>query len=88
MKTHVLCSIYDNKAEIYFAPQLFRSPADFIRQIQVAAKDKNSMLHQHPSDYELIVLCDWSETEAILPGTGSDNVYKRLGSVLDLCPLE
>ena len=83
MQTHVIGTIYDNKAEIYFAPQLFRTSVDFIRSIQQAAKDSNSMLAQHPSDYELILLGTWSESTAEIT-----HDKKRLGSVLDLCPLK
>lgn len=83
MNTHILASIYDNKSEIFFAPQLFRSTADFVRTIQNEAKRSDSMLNKHPSDYELYVISNWSESTA-----EQELVHKRLGSVLDLCPLE
>lgn len=82
MKTHVLTAIYDTKAEIFLGLQTARSPGDFIRSIQVEAKNTQSMLHKFPSDYELYVIGEWSETDSILT-----TEKKRLGSVLDLCPL-
>lgn len=78
MQTHVIGTIYDTKAEIYFAPQLFRTSLDFIRGIQQAAKDSNSMLSQHPADYELYILGSWSESTAEITLE-----QKRLGSIRD-----
>lgn len=80
--THVLGSIYDNKSELFWAPQLFRTKADFVRGCQTAAKDKSSMLNQHPSDFELFIVGQWNEADALV-----DFEQTRLGSVLDLCPL-
>ena len=80
--THVLGSIYDNKSELFWAPQLFRSKADFVRAVQTGAKDKSSMLNQHPSDFELYIVGEWNEGDALL-----NTEVTRLGSVLDLCPL-
>ena len=80
--THIMGAIYDNKAEILWSPQLFRSKADFIRACQSGAKDPSTMLHKFPSDYELVVVGRWDETSGII---SADKL--RLGSVLDLCPL-
>lgn len=81
-ESHIIGAIYDNKAGVHWAPQLFRSNADFVRGCQTAAKDPSTMLHKHPSDYELMVMGSWDEA------TGIISVDKqRLGSVLDLCPL-
>ena len=80
--THVLGSIYDNKSELFWAPQLFRSKADFVRAVQTGARDQNSMLHKHPSDFELYIVGEWNEGDALL-----NTEVIRLGSVLDLCPL-
>lgn len=84
MSTHKICTIHDTKAEIFFSPYLYRSSAEFIRVVQTEAKNKESMLHKFPSDYDLYVLGDWSETEASIQTLP---VKQRLGSVLDLCPL-
>lgn len=83
MSSHVIGSLYDIKSEIYSPPHLFRSTADFIRTIQTEAKNPQSMLHKFPSDYELHVVGQWNEYSGIL----DDLDKKRLGSVLDLCPL-
>ncbi|AZL82887.1 nonstructural protein [Apis mellifera associated microvirus 28] len=80
--THVLGSIYDTKAEIFSQPQLYRSKADLIRACQGAAKDPQTMLHKHPSDYQIFVVGAWSESDAIVA-----NSLEYLGTVLDLCPL-
>lgn len=80
--THVIGSLYDTKSEIFMAINLFRSTADFIRSIQIEAKNQNSMLHKFPADYDLVVVGDWHENDGI-----STTYQKRLGSVLDLCPL-
>jgi len=80
--THIMGCIYDNKSEIYWQPHLFRSPADFVRQIQMEAKNDKSMLNKFPSDYELYIVGEWQETEGVI-----DYSKRRLGSVLDLCPL-
>lgn len=80
--SHVITAIYDIKSEIYLGVNLARSTGDFIRSVQVEAKNPQSMLHKFPSDYELVVLGSWEEKEGI---TGQEK--KRLGSVLDLCPL-
>lgn len=80
--THVIGSIYDTKAEIFSQPQLYRSKPDFIRACQAAAKDPQTMLHKHPSDYEIMVMGKWDESTGIVSADG-----ERLGSVLDLCPL-
>lgn len=61
---------------------LARSSADFIRSVQVEAKNPNSMLHKFPADYDLYLLGGWDEKTGI-----ETNEKKRLGSVLDLCPL-
>lgn len=82
--THLLVSLYDNKAEKYSQPTLARSKADFIRSVQIEAKNPQSMLHKFPADYDLYVLTQWSEDTALL---GSTPDPQRLGSVLDLCPL-
>ncbi|QGH73558.1 MAG: DNA binding protein [Microviridae sp. ctITQ3] len=82
MKTTFITAIYDNKAERFFAMNTSRTPADFIRSVQVEAKNSQSMLHQFPSDYELYVLSEWDEKQGIIL-----TEKKRLGSVLDLCPL-
>lgn len=81
--TQVLTAIFDNKAECFFAPSKCRSSADFIRQVQIEAKKKDSMFNQFPKDYELYVMAQWDEKEGII---GTD--LTRLGSVYDLCPLE
>lgn len=77
-----LTAIYDNKAERFFAINLAKTTADFVRSVQVEAKNPQSMLHQFPSDYELYVLSDFDESTGIVLSE-----KKRLGSVLDLCPL-
>lgn len=90
--THLICTLKDTKAGILWSPQLYRSKADFVRSVQVAAKDKSTMLHKFPADYDLLVLGEWSEKEGIIGLYGEDNSEEhtptRLGSVLDLCPLE
>lgn len=80
MKT--ITAIYDNKAERFFALNTSRSTLDFIRSVQVEAKNPQSMLHQFPSDYELYTLSDFCDKTGIVLSE-----KKRLGSVLDLCPL-
>ena len=78
----ILTAIYDNKSEIFLGANVARSTGDFIRSVQVEAKNPQSMLHKFPADYELFVLSDWNEKEGVIPSE-----KKRLGSVLDLCPL-
>lgn len=78
----VLTAIYDNKSEIFLGANVARSTADFIRSVQVEAKNPQSMLHKFPSDYELYVISQWDEKEGVIL-----TEKKRLGSVLDLCPL-
>lgn len=80
--SHVITGIYDIKSEIYLGLNLAKTTADFVRSVQVEAKNPQSMLHKFPSDYELCVLGSWNENEGI---TSAE--VKRLGSVLDLCPL-
>lgn len=82
--THVVGSLYDNKAGIYSSPILYRSKADFIRNIQTVAKEPQSMLHKHPADYELYIMAEWDENNGF---SDYRDVNERLGSVLDLCPL-
>jgi len=77
-----LTAIYDNKSERFFALNTSRSAADFVRSVQIEAKNPQSMLHQFPSDYELFLLSDWDEKDGVIL-----TEKKRLGSVLDLCPL-
>lgn len=86
--SHVVCSIFDNKAGIFWQPQLARSSADFVRSVQTAVKDPKSMLHQFPSDYELFILADWDETIGITKVGQDCTPLQRLGSVKDLCPLQ
>lgn len=81
MKSQVIAAIYDTKAEIYIGLNVFKTNADFIRNIQVEAKRPDSMLHKFPADYDLHILGSYSESEGIL-----SSEKKRLGSVLDLCP--
>ena len=81
---HVMGSIYDNKGEFFMTPHFFKSSADFIRNIQVEAKNLQSMLNKFPADYELHIIGSYDEmTGSIEQG----DLVKRLGSVLDLCPL-
>lgn len=75
-------AIYDNKAEAFFAINVSKTPSDFIRSVQVEAKNPQSMLHKFPSDYELYILSDFDDLSGIV-----HTDKKRLGSVLDLCPL-
>lgn len=77
-----ITAIYDNKAERFFALNASPTTGDFIRSVQVEAKNPQSMLHKFPSDYELYILSDFSESDGVIPSE-----KKRLGSVLDLCPL-
>jgi len=77
-----ITAIYDNKAERFFALNASPTIGDFIRSVQVEAKNPQSMLHKFPSDYELYTLSNFSEAEGVIPSE-----KKRLGSVLDLCPL-
>lgn len=84
--THVIGSLLDTKAGIFSPPHLFRTKADFIRSIQTEAKNPQSMLHQHPGDYDLYIVGDWHESTAI-DVTERIETPERLGSVLDLCPL-
>lgn len=81
--SHIITAIYDIKSEKYSHPTLARSKGDFIRSVQVEAKNPQSMLNKFPSDYELHVIGNWSEDMGILPTLN----ISRLGSVLDLCPL-
>jgi len=81
-QTHLICAILDTKAGIYDQPRLFRSNADFIRALQVAAKNPETMFNKFPADYDLCVIGKWSEQDGIM-----DTSSQRLGSVLDLCPL-
>lgn len=78
----IVTAIYDNKAETFFAPNVAKTKADFIRSVQIEAKNPQSMLNQFPADYDLYVLASWDDKQ------GFDDLDKcRLGSVLDLCPL-
>jgi len=77
-----ITAIYDNKAERFFAINVAPTLGDFIRSVQVEAKNPQSMLHKFPSDYELYILSEFCEAEGIVLSE-----KKRLGSVLDLCPL-
>lgn len=80
--SHVLTGIFDTKSELFFALNLARTQGDFIRSVQVEAKNPQSMLNKFPADYELYILGSWDEK------TGVETTdKKRLGSVLDLCPL-
>lgn len=80
--SHVCTAIYDTKAEVMLGLSLARSSADFIRSVQVEAKNPQSMLHKFPADYDLFILGEWDEHTGI-----ASTDKKRLGSVLDLCPL-
>lgn len=80
--SHVITAIYDVKSEIFLGVNLARTQGDFIRSVQVEAKNPQSMLHKFPSDYDLFIIGEWNEHEGIQNGE-----KKRLGSVLDLCPL-
>lgn len=82
MKSHVITAIKDTKSELLFGLNLSRNSADFVRSVQVEAKNTVSMLHKFPADYDLMIIGEWSEQTGIL-----SNEQKRLGSVLDLCPL-
>lgn len=80
--THIICAIKDTKSGIYDIPRIYRSKADFIRAVQVAAKNPETMFNKFPADYDLYVIGAWCEYNAI------DQIEDlRLGSVLDLCPL-
>lgn len=80
--THIIGAIKDTKSGTYDMPRLYRSKADFIRAVQVAAKNPETMFNKFPADYDLCVIGSWCEYNAI------DSVeLMRLGSVLDLCPL-
>ena len=79
---YLLCSIYDNKAKIFKGINISKTKADFIRSVQVEAKNPESMFNRFPGDFELYVIGNWDEEQGI---TNSAN--ERLGSVLDLCPL-
>jgi len=80
--THIIGSIFDVKAGIFSNPHLYRSKADFVRTVQSEAKRPESMLHKFPSDYELHVTGEWSEYAGIV-----EIADDKIGSVLDLCPL-
>lgn len=80
--SHVIASIYDTKAETFDAPRLFKNAPDFVRAVQVAAKNPETMFHKFPADFDLFIIGDWSERDGIW-----SHSHKRLGSVLDLCPL-
>ena len=54
-------SIYDNKGEFFMTPHFFKSSADFIRNIQVEAKNPQSMLNKFPADYELHIIGSYDE---------------------------
>lgn len=77
--THVMGSIYDIKSNLFWAPQLFRSELDFTRACQEGAKDPTSMLAKHPDDFELVIVGQWDEQQALL-----NHDHKRLGIVRDL----
>lgn len=80
--THIIAAMLDTKSEILDQPRLFRNTADYIRAVQVAAKNEETMFHKFPADYDLVVIGQWSEKDGII-----STEHKRLGSVLDLCPL-
>lgn len=82
--THLIGSIKDTKAGIFFPPYLYRTKADFVRTVQVEAKNNQSMLHKFPGDYELHVVGQWSEHEGITDFSEPE----KIGSVLDLCPID
>lgn len=81
-ETHIIAALLDTKSEILDQPRLFRNGADFVRAVQVATKNPETMFHKFPADYDLIVIGKWSEKDGII-----STEHKRLGSVLDLCPL-
>ncbi|UYD39202.1 MAG: hypothetical protein [Wigfec virus K19_141] len=80
--SHLIVSIKDTKSGVFFTPTICRSKADFIRSVQIEAKNPNSMLHKFPADYDLYVVGKWCEYNAV-----DTIIDDRLGSVLDLCPL-
>lgn len=79
--THIICAIFDTKAEKHFAPNILRTEAEFIRSVQIETNNPESMLSKFAADYDLVILGEWSEDIGILPS--SEPYRKRLGSALD-----
>lgn len=56
-----LYTIRDNKVEAYLPPFVAANPGTAMRMLVDDAKNPNSMLGKHPSDFELFEIGEWND---------------------------
>lgn len=76
-----LYSIFDKATGAYAAPFAQPTNAGAIRAIKMDMQDKNSMLGQHPSDYELWYVGDFDTEDGKITSNNERVVW--LGSLTD-----
>lgn len=59
-------TIYDQKAETYFPPSIFRNNGEALRSLSQEMENNDSLLSTCPEDYSLIKLGSWEEDKGII----------------------
>lgn len=74
--------IRDVKAEQWMTPFFSRTNGTAYRELSMSVKnaDKDNVLAQHPSDFELFVLADWFEGDGVIVPCKAE----RLGTLADI----
>ncbi len=58
---HGYYAVYDNKAERYYSPMLFRSDLEALRVFNDCIEDPNHQFGKNPEDYSIWKIALWDE---------------------------
>lgn len=86
-------AIHDKKAQRYLPPMVLNTHGEAERTLENAVRDKESMIAQHPGDFELCYIADYDERTGSVTAVNhrvilnADALFlKRDDGVLDIAP--
>lgn len=80
MKTKLIVSIFDKKAEVYFTPYFAKTQGEALRMLSDLVNGRDNMVANHPEDFDLFKVGDFDEDAGIIDALVSP---LHLASALD-----
>lgn len=73
----ILVTLHDSKAGTWTPPHAVNNPAVAIREFEALVKDQQkTLVSQHPSDFSIWQIGDWSERDGFVTGLEASKFIK------------
>lgn len=75
-------SLYDKVSETYFSPFIAPNAAAACRSVTTAALMDNTIVSQHPSDFTLYEVGEWTHLHGVISGYDNPRIVAQVGSLV------